>query len=167
MSLRPDADSEHSAALLDKLESRWRPLLPGISLLTELDIDRATIAEAAGAFGRLYRESSAQDRSTLLLQWPACVAVTMSGVAAHDYSEGTFWRYWGEAIGHQPHLSQQDSKVWGEVFRSALTTFRLPLFDESSLKYVGPILMHAGIPTYCLENFFKLLLHRRAQDPRL
>ncbi|WP_433515279.1 hypothetical protein ACQP2T_06465 [Nonomuraea sp. CA-143628] len=30
---------------------------------------------------------------------------------------------------------------------------------------MGPILMHAGIPTFCLDDFFALLLRRRAQDP--
>jgi len=38
-------------------------------------------------------------------------------------------------------------------------------FPELPLTFLGPILMHAGIPTYCLGDYFRLLLARRRLDP--
>ncbi|GAT68512.1 hypothetical protein PS9374_04177 [Planomonospora sphaerica] len=168
MSLRLDADPARSSALLDQFESNWKPQLPGISLLTELEVDKETVAEVSRALGQLYRRKVLKGQhQSLFDRWPGCVAVAMSGVAAHDYREGTFWRYWWEAIYYQELAGQQDAKAWGQAFLNALRTFRLPLFSERSMRYVGPILMHAGIPTFCLERFFNLLLQRRSADPGL
>ncbi|MEV7005867.1 hypothetical protein [Streptosporangium sp. NPDC051022] len=168
MSFHLDADPAQSSALLDRLESDWKPQLPGVSLLTELEVDRKVLIETSRALGHLYRFKVVKGRyQSLFSRWPACVAVAMSGVAANDYREGTFWPYWWNAIGYQEFVTQQDARLWGQAFLDALGTFRLPRFAERSMKYVGPILMHAGIPTFCLGNFFKLLLQRRAQDPLL
>src|SRR6266487_6628172 len=38
-------------------------------------------------------------------------------------------------------------------------------FPDMPLRYLGPILMHAGIPAYCLGDYFRLLLERRHRDP--
>ncbi|WP_271216721.1 hypothetical protein [Streptosporangium carneum] len=167
MSFHLDADPAQSSALLDQLESGWNPQLPGISLLTELEVDRKVLIEASHALGHLYRLKVTRGRyQSLFTRWPACVAVTMSGTAANDYREGTFWPYWWDAIGYE-FAAQSDAKAWGQAFLDALRIFHLPRFTERSMKYVGPILMHAGIPTFCLGNFFRLLLQRRAQDPHL
>ncbi|WP_440082283.1 hypothetical protein [Streptosporangium sp. LJ11] len=126
-----------------------------------------TLAEAAAALGETYRFKVNKGRfQTLFDRWPGCVAVTLSGVAATDYHQGTFWPHWWKASGH-PHGTLQDQKAWGDGFLRALKTFGLPTFSEMHLKYVGPIVMHAGIPTFCLEDFFRLLLQRRALDPSL
>ena len=53
------------------------------------------------------------------------------------------------------------------AFTAALAELGLPTFSDSNLRYVGPILMHAGIPAYCLGDFFRLLVDRRRQDPGL
>ena len=57
--------------------------------------------------------------------------------------------------------------MWGTAFTAALSELGLPTFSDSNLRYVGPILMHAGIPAYCLGDFFRLLVDRRRQDPGL
>ena len=43
----------------------------------------------------------------------------------------------------------------------------LPTFPELTMPYIGPILMHTGIPNYCLEDYFLLVSQRRATDPEL
>jgi hypothetical protein len=60
---------------------------------------------------------------------------------------------------------QSDGSAWGTAFIDALGRLGMPAFAELPLRYVGPILMHAGIPTYCLGDYFRLLLERRRQDP--
>ncbi|WP_326641565.1 hypothetical protein OG884_02160 [Streptosporangium sp. NBC_01755] len=153
--------------LLDILETEWRPRLRAVSLVTEVEASGETLAMAAAALGELYRLKVFKGKfQTLFDRWPGCVAVALSGVAATDYRQGTFWPYWWKATGYQ-HGTAQDQTAWGRGFAHALETFGLPTFPDMSLTYVGPILMHAGIPTYCLEDVFRLLLQRRAQDPGL
>ncbi|WP_405139921.1 hypothetical protein OG589_24485 [Sphaerisporangium sp. NBC_01403] len=152
---------------LDLLETDWRPRLRGVSLVTEIEVSSETLAAAAQMLGVLYRRKVFQGKfQTMFDRWPGCVAVTMSGVAATAYRQGTFWPYWWEACGYLDGTSQ-DQATWGQGFIRALKTFDLPTFPEMPWKYLGPIVMHSGIPTFCLEDFFRLLLQRRAQDPAL
>ncbi|GAA4211650.1 hypothetical protein [Microbispora amethystogenes] len=125
-----------------------------------------TLTQVAEAFGELYHLQIAKGKYPALFdRWPGCLAVALSGVAARDYKQGTFWPYWWEATALP--LGLQDHAPWGKAFLRALADLGLPAFPEMHLRYVGPIVMHAGIPTFCLEDFFRLLLQRRAQDPGL
>lgn len=162
------ASLEQAAQLLDRLESEWRPRLPSISLLTEIEVDLATLRAVSQALGLRYKAKISKGAyRSLFDRWPACVAVTLTNVAVHDYRQGTLWPYIWDALGYRKHAGQQDVTAWGEAYLSALRTFRLPLFSEREQKYLGPMLMHAGIPTYCLEDFFNLLLRRRGHDPSI
>jgi hypothetical protein len=42
---------------------------------------------------------------------------------------------------------QSDGSAWGTAFIDALGRLGMPAFAELPLRYVGPILMHAGIPS--------------------
>jgi hypothetical protein len=91
--------------------------------------------------------------------------VATTGIASRAYRRGELWpRLWDE-LGYDGN--QGDQAVWGRGFRTALAALGLPTFDDAPLQYLGPILMHAGIPDYCLEDYFRLLDHRRALDPDL
>ncbi|WP_405393450.1 hypothetical protein [Microbispora hainanensis] len=163
-----EAGARQFAELLDRHEAEWQPQLPSVSLLTEIEVDQDTLASTAKALGGLYELKVERGQYLSLFgRWPACVAVTLTGVAVHYYRQGTFWPYLKTALGYSRFSVPQDSTAWGAAFLAALKKFRLPLFPEREQKYVGPILMHAGIPTFCLEDFFTLLLRRHAQDPAI
>ena len=156
--------SEH-AQLLRELERELAPKLSRVSLVTELEVDRRTLDKAARALGHLYLLRDAVPEYRHLLDYrPACVAVTLTGVAVHYYERHTYWPYLWKALGYRGH--REDEKTWGEAYLAALEALGLPKFHDGQ-KYVGPILMHAGIPTYCLRDFFTLLLQRREQDPSI
>ncbi|SNT42618.1 hypothetical protein SAMN05216276_10427 [Streptosporangium subroseum] len=155
-----------SSELLDLLEADWKTRLRSVSLVTELEVSSETLTEAAKALGELYRLKVVKGKYPALFdRWPGCLAVTLSGVAARDYKQGTFWPYWWKAT--ELPLGLQNHAPWGKAFLRALAGFGLPTFPEMPMTYVSPIVMHAGIPTFCLEDFFRLLLQRRAQDPAL
>ncbi|MEV4372952.1 hypothetical protein AB0J71_38200 [Nonomuraea sp. NPDC049637] len=156
-----------SSELLDLLEADWKTRLRSVSLVTELEVSSETLIDAAKALGKLYHLKIVEGKHPMFFdRWAGCVTVALSGVAATRYRQGTFWPYWWQASGYR-NATPQDQATWGRGFIRALESFGLPTFPEMPWKYVGPIVMHAGIPTFCLEDFFRLLLQRRAQDPVL
>ena len=158
--------------LLDIRERQWAPLLRGVSLVAEAEIREDHRTQAASAIGVLYGEgqyTAAQGTAgrgvAFLTRWPACLVASMTGVAVTSYAQGTYWPALWKTAGYKGNTD--DQRVWGLAFTSALSELGLPTFSDSSLRYVGPILMHAGIPAYCLSDFFRLLVDRRHQDPGL
>ena len=158
--------------LLDIRERRWAPLLRGVSLVAEAEIHEDQRTQAASAIGVLYSEgqyTAAQGTAArgvaFLTRWPACLVASMTGVAVTSYAQGTYWPALWKAARYKGNAD--DQRVWGMAFAAALSGLGLPTFSDSHQRYVGPILMHAGIPAYCLGDFFRLLVERRRQDPGL
>lgn len=154
-----------STELLQLREDEWRPRLRGASLVAEADLRADRTRQAAVALARRYAElpdRRAQGKS-LLLRWPACLVAAMAGVAVTDYKGGTYWPALWEAARFPG--TTQDQTVWGNAFNAAVARLGMPTFSELPLTYVGPILMHAGIPAYCLGDYFRLLLNRRRLNP--
>jgi len=151
--------------LLRLREDSWEPRLRGVSIVAEADLRPEYTRQAATALGRLYAtlKDPRTEGESLLLRWPACLAAAMAGVAATDYKSGAYWPALWEATRLQG--AQQDQGIWGRAFNMAVARLGMPTFPELPLHFVGPILMHAGIPTYCLGDYFRLLLSRRRLDP--
>lgn len=153
--------------LLDIREEQWAPRLRGVSLIAEAEISEAHRTQVASALGYLYGKRRFEDARGIayLSCWPACLTASMTGVAVTSYAQGTYWPALWKAAGYAGDTD--DQRVWGTAFAAALSELGLPALSGSNLRYVGPILMHAGIPAYCLGDFFRLLLERRRQDPGL
>ncbi|MGH3275995.1 MAG: UvrD-helicase domain-containing protein [Streptosporangiaceae bacterium] len=151
--------------LLHMREDSWRPRLRGASLVAEADLRPEFTDQVAGVMGRLYGklDDPRLDGEAFLLRWPACLAAAMAGVAATRYEGGIYWRALWEVTGFQG--TAQDQGIWGRAFNRAVGRLGMATFPELPLHFVGPILMHAGIPTYCLGDYFRLLLSRRRLDP--
>jgi hypothetical protein len=153
--------------LLDIRERVWAPRLRSVSLAAEAAIREAQRMQVMSALGRLYGTGMFKGANGIafLSRWPACLVASMTGVAVTSYAQGTYWPALWEAAGCAG--DSDDQRVWGTAFAVALSQLGLPTFADSNLRYVGPVLMHAGIPAYCLGDFFRLLLERRRQDPGL
>lgn len=145
--------------LLDIREDAWRPRLRNASLVAEADIRPELTEQVIAVLGRFYQRHG----PALLRRWPACLAAGMAGVAATRYRGGKYWPELWDTAGIQP--GQHDGPAWGNAFIDAVGRLGMPAFQELPLRYVGPVLMHAGIPTYCLGDYFRLLLERRRLDP--
>jgi hypothetical protein len=153
--------------LLDIREGAWARRLRRVSLAAEAEIPEAHRTQVVSALGYLYGNGGFEGANGIafLSRWPACLVASMTGVAVTSYAQGTYWPALWEAAGYAG--DSDDQRVWGTAFAVALGELGLPTFSGSNLRYVGPILMHAGIPAYCLGDFFRLLLERRRQDPGL
>ncbi|MBW4720610.1 hypothetical protein [Saccharothrix obliqua] len=152
--------------LLDLREKQWSARLRGCSLVAELEVKDEHARQAAKALGRVYakwRSRGHPDR--VFARWPACVAVALTGIAAREYRQGELWPEVWRNLGYDGE--QQDRTFWGQGFHTAVRHLGMPDFPEMRTKYVGPVLMHTGIPNYCLDDYFRLVAQRRAIDPDL
>lgn len=167
MSESPHVRQVTRRELLDIREEQWAPRLRGVSLIAEAEIPEAHRMQVVSALGHLYAKGRFEGARGIdfLSRWPACLAASMTGVAVTSYAQGTYWPALWKAAGYAG--DSDDQRVWGSAFAVALADLGLPAFSGSNLRYVGPILMHAGIPAYCLGDFFRLLLDRRRHNPRL
>ena len=145
--------------LLGIREDSWRRRLRNVSLVAEGDIPPAQTEQIVAALAYFYRRLG----EPFLKKWPACVAAGMAGVAATHYGGGVYWPALWDKAGFRG--TANDQTAWGKAFIQAIERLGLPAFPELPLRYVGPILMHAGTPTYCLGDYFRLLLDRRRRDP--
>lgn len=151
--------------LLDIRESEWRPLLESVSLISEAVLNQRQLDQAAHALGSVFTGRLDVHQHPALHRWPACTAAVTVGIATSRYESGTFWPSLWEIAGVPP--PRQESGAWGDGFLRSLEILGVDAFPGMSHKYVGPILMHSGIPTYCLGDLFDLLLQRAAVTPGL
>lgn len=151
--------------LLDLREQSWGPSLRSVSLVAEAEIRAETSSQVAAALGHLYARLLGRHETGIrfLLRWPACVAAAMVGAAVSGYEAGTYWPAFWIVTGYRGGI--QDQAAWGKTFALAIERLGMATFPGMPLRYVGPILMHAGIPAYCLGDYFRLLLERRRRDP--
>lgn len=151
------------AELLSNREESWSRKLCGYSIVAELEVNEADRRQVCSVLGSIYSDWAGSQRAEGIFdRWPACTLVALTGIASRGYERGALWPQLWEELGYSGELS--DQTVWGRGFRRALDILRLPTFENAPLANVGPILMHAGIPDYCLADFFRLLDERRCRD---
>jgi hypothetical protein len=140
----------HSAPELNaELEDRLRTC----RLVFEL-LDENTVASIASAVDWLKEQS--HDLPALLAErYPALLTCHLVSEVIGGYTAGALWPTFSFV------RNQKDQELIGGAFLRTLRTNGLETFDFLSaqgLRFVTPILAHAGMPRYCLEDFFKLLL---------
>ena len=124
--------------LLRLREDSWEPRLRGASLVAEVDLRPDHTDQVANVLGRLYAklQDPRIEGEPFLLQWPACLAAAMAGVAATGYHGGTYWPELWETTGF-PGTSQ-DQGIWGRAFNRAVDRLGMATFPELPLHFVGP-----------------------------
>lgn len=157
--------------LLEIRERQWRPRAEAVSLAAEtLDLIPVHRREQAlEAFGRLHnRLGPGSARERLFRRYPAVHVLATAGVAAEHYERATFWPKLIAILNIHPDPAFQSA--WGDAFLDNLRKLGLPTFekdDDAGSRYVGRILLHAGMPTYCLTDFFRILSWKRSHTPGL
>nr|GID83024.1 hypothetical protein Ade03nite_19480 [Actinoplanes derwentensis] len=132
-----------------------------VSLASELDTSEDEVKGVIRALGRVLADSASYDRRRLLsYRYPACLVVGLAGIGAVGYEHGN---YWGAV--HEMAPGWVDQAQWGGLFRANLDRFSLARFPGLPQVNVGEILMHAGVPAYCIGDLLNLLLQRLARDP--
>ena len=153
---------------LERRESVWSRSLRGVSLVAEALAEARHSEQALRVLALKYRRAGEDRwRRALLRRWPAVQVMSTVGVATERYEHGTLWPQVSELAGAS---GQQFQTEWGRAFLDNLESLGLPDFsdiDDPGARFVGPILMHSGVPTYCLGDYFSLVVERRRRIPGL
>lgn len=101
-----------------------------------------------------------QIRESLQRDYPAAYAVFLVGLGLYGYDEGAYWPGVSQALyGRNDALDPNWTRQLGQLFEDCLDRFQLPQFpDLGGRRYVDLILLHGGIPTYCLDDYFEKML---------
>ena len=155
--------------LLHIRDLSWRRKLAGVSLVAEYTEARVDHTEQAlGALGHLFIGEYGAGRRALLARYPAVQVLATTHVATEHYEAGSFWRALCEIAGIPNNGPIQQE--WGTAFLSNLEQLGLPTFEDvedPGARFVGRILMHSGVPTFCLGDYFTLVSERRRITPGL
>ncbi|GAB2857895.1 hypothetical protein GCM10027026_04570 [Myroides odoratimimus subsp. xuanwuensis] len=164
-----DGEVMRPVELLNHREASWSQKAAVVSLIAECDVNPEFTEQALGVLGQGYRVFSPKGTAERWLRrWPAVHVMSTVLVATEHYSNGTFWPRLTELAGVPQ--DQQFQKAWGQAFLDNLDQVGLPRFedvDDAGSTYVGRILLHSGVPTYCLPDFFTLVEERRRRSPGL
>jgi hypothetical protein len=139
---------------VSRANEKYGPLLRSVGLVCEVAVSDKISRNAAHALGTLW----VQDRENavrMMRLHPSAVLLALTGAAVHGYEAGAFWVPFAERCGVA--IEGPDQAKWGEAFLTGLDRFGLPTFPGFPKKNLGPILMHAGIPNYCLPDYFRAL----------
>lgn len=166
MSTEPTGPEVTPEELLQYRQDTWAKRFAAVSLVAEAIATSGIRGQALEVLAQAYRVPNAAARTRLLRKWPAVQVMTTVGVAVEDYAGGNFW----PQLSHRVRVKngQQFQREWGDAFLANLEALGLPDFDDiEGQKYVGPILMHSGVPTYCLRDYFRLATEQRRTVPGL
>ncbi|GAB2776591.1 hypothetical protein GCM10027020_32360 [Nocardioides salsibiostraticola] len=153
--------------LLTIREESWSQPLASVSLVAECIANAEETEQTLEVMGSLFRERTGSQRGRLLRRWPA-VHVMATTMVATSYYDGSFWPTLAEMAGIEQTQAMQSE--WGGAYLDNLRTLGLPTFsdsDDAGSRYVGRVLMHSGIPTVCLGDFFRTLSEQRSAIPGL
>jgi hypothetical protein len=139
---------------LQDYNSDLQCVVPNITLLGQLPYDESDLRALRAALAPLFRDGAAEALACVGRRHdlPFALYLVLEGV--YNYRCGDYWAGPREALG----LADNYTAAAGALFRRALRRAGLPTFAHlGGRTHVTPILAHAGIPNYCLDDFFDLL----------
>lgn len=141
---------------LDEWEADLYGQVAQVELIGELDLTEDIAAELGRLIRSLIRRYGDSCATHLLEKhYPTCLAVYLVAQGISGYSHGSFWSKIRQVTGLK---TDNYGWRWGQIFEGFLRRRQLPMFPEvcaQSHRYVSVILLHGGIPDYCLPDFFR------------
>lgn len=133
------------------LEAELKRRLSGRRLIAEVGLDAPMYEQLTDAVEYLLRTRTVE---AVARRYPFIFMTFMVGHGVYDYERGNFW-------GNLP-VGRIDNSA-GPLFLAKVRANGLEDFDslveaDNATKYVTPILAHGGIPKYCLDDFFTVVI---------
>ena len=147
----------HSTLItLKDWEDYLAPQVRTVELLGEIPITASECAQLGQAIARhVKRWGHAKALRSLERDYPCTLAVYLVAQGIHGYKGGDYWTPVVRATG----LSSGYTSQVGRAFEEIIDHLHLPMFpDLHGHRYVSLILVHGGIPDYCLDDFFANML---------
>ncbi len=170
MTIGAQSNKVNAIAWIKEKDSQWREDLKPLSLVSEFPLSKRELQQIATIFGSVQRLKidDLGSQRDFLHRFPAALVLLFTSVAVDVYEGGEFWPGFWRTCEITSSENPLLAKIWGTEFLNALAKLDFPVFEGLPKKYLGPILMHAGIPNYCLSDYFSLLevsLKRVGVDP--
>ena len=160
------------AEALQLREKAWSARLASVSLAAEVRVNpdyAAQMRDILGAYYRKYTNSNDTHRRERFLRMFPAVHVLATTNAAIEMYDGGLWPKLASSL--RVCNTPVFQKEWGQAFLDNLTKLGLPTFanadDDAGTKYLGRILMHSGVPTKCLGDYYRVITEQRAKNPAI
>ena len=124
-----------------------------------------------GVLGRNYRKyaDDSYRRSRILRAYPAVQVLSTTNAATEQYDAGGFWPKLAQLL-DVPN-TQAFQWEWVRAFLDNLEELGLSTFAnadaDAGTKFLGRILLHCGVPTKCLGDYFRIVTEQRLKVPGL
>lgn len=150
-----------AACSLAEYEARLQQDSGNVVLLGQLAYDEQDLSALRWLLAPHFHDSTIDGLELLRKRYPLTFALYLVLEATYHYERGDFWSAPRDAVG----ISANHNADAGRIFRDALRDVGLPTFEQlGGHVHVTPILAHAGIPNYCLNDFFDLLDRATRQE---
>ncbi|MGD9959042.1 hypothetical protein [Nocardioides sp.] len=152
-------------------EKAWSRRLESVSLAAEYQVVPAHAAQMLDVLGGVYRKYAYDSyrRERALRMYPAVQVLATTNAAIEKYDARGFWPKLADLL--QIPNSQPFQQDWGQAFLDNLTKLGLPTFRnadaDAGSRYLGRILLHCGVPTKCLDDYYRVVTEQRSKDPRI
>lgn len=156
-------------SILEYFESAWSSQLKHVSIAAEFPIS----AEDAQKVKRVFRiycglyDNRSDDRRKFLLRYPAVHILFTTHIASENYKNGGLWPQLADSL--DVSNTQMFHNDWGESFTTNLRKLGLPVFnikdDDIGWALLGNIMIHCGIPSVCLDDYYILINKQRNKSP--
>ena len=148
----------HAREHLTFMDSWYRERLKGVSLVAELGVEHEEAKELA-RYAAVATSSMRMNRKGEYITeyWPAAWVVAVAGLAVEGYQHGGYWPALRDVMdGYiQSDLILPAIK---DAYLKSLEVLDLPVTrDAGHQLYISNVVLHSGIPNYCLADWFRML----------
>ena len=145
-------------AAMKRINDYIKHKMTEVSLVAEAKIDPKNLLLALKMHTLAHRQFGHDDGRKYNQLYGFTLVAAIVDVAKRRYEKGGLWPYLNEELreaGVKRDLDQLTQKAWREVFIGTLRGANLPTVGDG-YELVDTAAMHAGIPTYCLDDWFNL-----------
>ena len=141
---------------LETLERALREQIARVELIAEIDITPELTEQLGQLIAGLVQRLGQNEATTVLeKRYPASLVVFLVAQGIYGYREGDYW----SGVAAITRIDNNVAQRWGRIFEDLLRRWGKPLFPTlEGRRYVDRILIHGGIPDYCLPDFFTHML---------
>ncbi|MBD3183222.1 hypothetical protein GF312_13080, partial [Candidatus Poribacteria bacterium] len=138
-------------------EKRLSQEISKVKLLGQLDFTPDDVKKLAHFIKKQILTDISKGTLFLERHAPSCIACFLVWEGILNYREGDYW----SVIRNSTGLSDPNwQSKWGQIFIRFLRIKGLKVLEiPGSYHYITPILMHGGIPDYCLNDLFQRVLY--------
>lgn len=137
-----------------------------VSILGEIDVSENEWRELRELITtRVNRQGFHDATEYMRTHAPSAFAFFLVAHGVYAYKGGD---YWSDIAALTSVSTARLSIHWGQFFEEFLRRYDLEIFPiQGARRYVDQILLHGGIPNYCLRDFFVHLLQPSLETPEL